>query len=66
MPPSPVQLARDAPMARELFPLTNDDRKSQEGAGFDSNPRSPRDGRRSDAAGRRLGRGVTDAEALAG
>jgi hypothetical protein len=28
MPPS-VQLARDAPMARELFPLANDDRKSQ-------------------------------------
>jgi hypothetical protein len=27
-PPS-VQLARDAPMARELFPLANDDRKSQ-------------------------------------
>jgi len=24
-----VQLARDAPMARELFPLANDDRKSQ-------------------------------------
>jgi hypothetical protein len=29
MPPSPVQLACDAPMARELFPLANDDRKSQ-------------------------------------
>jgi hypothetical protein len=29
MPPSPVQLARDEPMARELFPLGNDDRKSQ-------------------------------------
>jgi len=29
MPSSPVQLARDAPMARELFPLANDDRKSQ-------------------------------------
>jgi hypothetical protein len=28
MPPS-VQLARDAPMARELFPLASDDRKSQ-------------------------------------
>jgi hypothetical protein len=29
MPPSPVPLACDAPMARELFPLANDDRKSQ-------------------------------------
>jgi hypothetical protein len=29
MPPSPVQFARDEPMARELFPLGNDDRKSQ-------------------------------------
>jgi hypothetical protein len=27
--PTSVQLARDAPMARELFPLANDDRKSQ-------------------------------------
>jgi hypothetical protein len=42
MPPSPVQLARDEPMARELFPLGNDDRKSQfasdsllEGDGFE-------------------------------
>jgi hypothetical protein len=29
MPPSPVQLARDEPMARELLPLANDDGKSQ-------------------------------------
>jgi hypothetical protein len=41
MPPS-VQLARDAPMARELFPLANDDRKVRfasdsplEGDGFE-------------------------------
>src|SRR5690348_13560484 len=34
LPPSPVQLARDGPMARELLPLANHDRKSQVRSGL--------------------------------